>query len=438
MAEGEVSFWFARATGRVLVTEEIVTVNQETPALPASSTRTLTFEVVPWSDRRVSRILELRADQTLHDLHVAIQSVFELDDDHAYAFYLNNRAWDPTFEYGNSERPSTRHANAARLDSLPLRVNKRILYVFDLGDDLRHEVRFVAEGVADARISCPRLVSSVGEAPAQYPELAEDLGEQPAPPEARPLAPSLTELVTAVTAALNRYDDRRYARRGAAPVTQAELLAEAELASALLDRSAGDLRTIVDLEHAVQASVWRWLCELPLELARAGSTEAGLRLGEHVHAIVPHSPVRHTLPLLFALALREPEAREHVERNLAEYPDDSRMLLRAGQAFEVLGELGRAEEALRESIHWAGNELHGRQEAVSSLVKLLRDLGRAEDAAELLRAEETEAFERRLHERSWRSQAPIRRASAKVGRNDLCSCGSKKKFKRCCGTQRHA
>ena len=34
--------------------------------------------------------------------HVAIQSVFELDDDHAYAFYLNNRAWDPTFEYGKS------------------------------------------------------------------------------------------------------------------------------------------------------------------------------------------------------------------------------------------------------------------------------------------------------------------------------------------------
>ena len=418
--------------------EEVAVVDQGTPAVPASSMRTLTFEVVPWSDRRVSRTIELRADQTLHDLHLAIQSVFELDDDHAYAFYLNNRAWDPTFEYGNSERPKTRHASAMRLGALVLRVNKRILYVFDLGNDRRHEVRYVAEGVADAGVAYPRLVSSVGEAPARYPELAEDLVEEPAPPEARPLALSLTELVPAVTAALNRYDDRRYARRGAGPITEAELLAEAELACALLDRSAGDLRTILDFEHVVQAFVWGWICDLPLELARAGSTEAGLRLGEQVHAIVPHSPVRFTLPLLFALALRVPEAREHIDRNLAEYPDDSLMLLRVGQTFAVLGELGRAEEALRESIHWAGNDVQCRQEAVSSLVRLLRGLAREQDVADLLRAEEAEAFERRLHERPWLTQAPIRRASARVGRNDLCPCGSKMKFKRCCGTQAHA
>ncbi|OIQ17123.1 MAG: hypothetical protein BM556_12980 [Bacteriovorax sp. MedPE-SWde] len=30
-------------------------------------------------------------------------------------------------------------------------------------------------------------------------------------------------------------------------------------------------------------------------------------------------------------------------------------------------------------------------------------------------------------------QTPIKRAGAKVGRNDPCSCGSGKKFKKCCG-----
>jgi uncharacterized protein YchJ len=29
--------------------------------------------------------------------------------------------------------------------------------------------------------------------------------------------------------------------------------------------------------------------------------------------------------------------------------------------------------------------------------------------------------------------APIKRVAPKVGRNDPCSCGSKKKFKKCCG-----
>ena len=28
---------------------------------------------------------------------------------------------------------------------------------------------------------------------------------------------------------------------------------------------------------------------------------------------------------------------------------------------------------------------------------------------------------------------PIKRATPKVGRNDPCSCGSQKKFKKCCG-----
>ncbi|MFB0977035.1 MAG: SEC-C metal-binding domain-containing protein [Myxococcota bacterium] len=31
------------------------------------------------------------------------------------------------------------------------------------------------------------------------------------------------------------------------------------------------------------------------------------------------------------------------------------------------------------------------------------------------------------------THAPIRRESAKIGRNDPCNCGSGKKFKKCCG-----
>jgi uncharacterized protein YecA (UPF0149 family) len=31
------------------------------------------------------------------------------------------------------------------------------------------------------------------------------------------------------------------------------------------------------------------------------------------------------------------------------------------------------------------------------------------------------------------THAPIRRETAKIGRNDPCSCGSGKKFKKCCG-----
>ncbi len=394
--------------------------------------QTLIFQIVPWRDLRVSRTVELRANQTLHDLHLAIQSAFDLDDDHAYAFFLNNRAWDRAFEYVSPHITTSPQAGATMLDVLPLRRNKRFLYVFDLGDELRHEVRVAGEGVADASVRYPRIVESVGEAPAQYAEFAEESGEEPAHTESHPLDPSLAELVPAVEAALVRNDDRRFGGRDKAPSSEAELRAEAALATALFDRSAEDLETIHVFEHAVQSHVWGWLCALPLELSLAGLTEEGLRLGERVQAILRRPPIGLTLPLLHALAHRPAEAREHLERNLAEYPDDPLMLLRAAQTFRALGELDRAEEAFRDSIRWVGGDVEGRREAVGGLVRVLSDLGRATDVEAVLRSEQLEQ-ERRRRERAWDWQAPLRRESPKLSRNALCPCGSGKKAKRCCG-----
>jgi uncharacterized protein YecA (UPF0149 family) len=37
-----------------------------------------------------------------------------------------------------------------------------------------------------------------------------------------------------------------------------------------------------------------------------------------------------------------------------------------------------------------------------------------------------------VHDHDAPAQTPIRREGAKVGRNDPCTCGSGKKFKKCC------
>ncbi|PIK16400.1 SEC-C metal-binding domain-containing protein [Halobacteriovorax sp. JY17] len=37
------------------------------------------------------------------------------------------------------------------------------------------------------------------------------------------------------------------------------------------------------------------------------------------------------------------------------------------------------------------------------------------------------------HDHHHEQLRPIVRSSAKIGRNDPCSCGSTKKFKKCCG-----
>ncbi len=48
---------------------------------------------------RTWRKIELRADQTLHDLHLAIQDAFEWGNDHLYAFFMSGKAWDNASEY---------------------------------------------------------------------------------------------------------------------------------------------------------------------------------------------------------------------------------------------------------------------------------------------------------------------------------------------------
>lgn len=47
----------------------------------------------------VWRKVELRADQTLHDLHMAIQAAFSWDADHLYSFFMSGEAWDSGSEY---------------------------------------------------------------------------------------------------------------------------------------------------------------------------------------------------------------------------------------------------------------------------------------------------------------------------------------------------
>ena len=47
--------------------------------MAVAAERTLIFQITPWRDRRMSRTVELRADQTLHDLHGIIRLLFYLD-----------------------------------------------------------------------------------------------------------------------------------------------------------------------------------------------------------------------------------------------------------------------------------------------------------------------------------------------------------------------
>jgi Plasmid pRiA4b ORF-3-like protein len=128
----------------------------------------------------VRRRIAVRGDQTLADLHVALQDSFAWADDHLYAFWLDGVHWsrggveftDP-HHARELDDPQTRTARV-RLGDLALEPGQKIAYVFDFGDEWRVELT-VARVDADDGGVYPRLLESTGEAPPQYPALEEDV-----------------------------------------------------------------------------------------------------------------------------------------------------------------------------------------------------------------------------------------------------------------------
>lgn len=61
--------------------------------------KTYTLKVTLPDAGKVSRTIEMAAEQTLHELHFAIQDAFEWDADHLYSFFMSGKAWDQESEY---------------------------------------------------------------------------------------------------------------------------------------------------------------------------------------------------------------------------------------------------------------------------------------------------------------------------------------------------
>lgn len=141
------------------------------PLSPAAATTLYRFQVILEWRTKVWRRIELRGDQTLDDLHQAIQAAFGWYNDHLYAFFLNNRAWEQSSEYSSPDDPEARRpANRYALAQLNWQAGQHLLYVFDFGDEITHHIvveAIEAGGVVSAQ-AYPHMVEKKGKAPAQY------------------------------------------------------------------------------------------------------------------------------------------------------------------------------------------------------------------------------------------------------------------------------
>jgi hypothetical protein len=131
----------------------------------------LDAELVGFED--VRRVIAVRGDLTLVDLHYALQSAFGWDDDHLYAFWLGGQFWTNADEHfthpcaGDEPVDPSERSAAIRLDSLALAEGLCLAYVFDFEDEWRVRLH-VRAVIADEGLPSPRLVHAAGTAPLQY------------------------------------------------------------------------------------------------------------------------------------------------------------------------------------------------------------------------------------------------------------------------------
>ena len=155
---------------------ELATVSP--PRLPAPEHGYRVKVSLEWKPS-VWRVIEILDNQTLEDLHLAIQRAFRWDNDHLYAFFLSGRAWDRVTEvaapFGDAEPPTTDEVTLADLEVQP---GQRFLYIFDFGDELRHEIEILDTFPAPDGGTFPRIAESHGQAPPQYPVWDEEAADE--------------------------------------------------------------------------------------------------------------------------------------------------------------------------------------------------------------------------------------------------------------------
>lgn len=121
----------------------------------------------------INRVIEIRGDQTLEQLHEAIFQALDRWEEHLYEFQFGKRPHDPDgpnygVPEGTAGKQETKDARTTKLDDLGLKPNRVFGYWFDFGDDWFHQVQVEKIEQAIPTVTYPRVIRRVGKSPPQY------------------------------------------------------------------------------------------------------------------------------------------------------------------------------------------------------------------------------------------------------------------------------
>ena len=129
-------------------------------------------------EEEISRTIEIEDKQTLYDLHINIQDLFDWDNDHMFSFYLGEKLFDRDNEYSanplgehmvSSYGKQSKSAAKTELRDLDLPMDFSFWYLFDYGNELVHKV--TVEKIREMKpeeSGFPKLMLKKGSSPLQY------------------------------------------------------------------------------------------------------------------------------------------------------------------------------------------------------------------------------------------------------------------------------
>jgi hypothetical protein len=128
-----------------------------------------------FANKETSRVIEIRGDQTLEQLHETIFKAFDRFDNHMFEFQFGKRPFDPEgLTYGIAHEKERKKgegdARVTKLDDLNLKPKRVFGYWFDFGDDWFHQIQVERIEKAIPTVTYPRIIKRVGKSPPQYRE----------------------------------------------------------------------------------------------------------------------------------------------------------------------------------------------------------------------------------------------------------------------------
>ena len=118
------------------------------------------------------RHIQISKSATLYRLHKAIITAFDFDDDHAHAFFMDNKYWSGEASFWSMEmRGGERLTKSYKLETLGISKGDQFKYLFDFGDEWRFQCKVLRE--ENESMDIPRVVRRIGDSPEQYPSFDE-------------------------------------------------------------------------------------------------------------------------------------------------------------------------------------------------------------------------------------------------------------------------